>query len=72
MPILDESTVNRNNFNLLLLGLAIFLMGGDATLAHTPRDTLAGCAPINSDRAAQFAVVVIGSMLVSFCNFVTA
>ncbi len=38
--------------------------------AHTShRDTLAGCAPINSDWASQFASVVIVSMLVLFCSF---
>lgn len=41
-------------------------------LTHTHRDTLAGCALINSDCAAQFAFRAIGSTLVSFCSFVTA
>lgn len=47
LPILDKSNMNRNDFNLLLLEVAVFWMREDATLLHAPhRDTLAGCAPI--------------------------
>lgn len=43
-----------------------------AKLAPTPhRDTLAGRAPKNSGPAAQFLLVVIGSMLVWICRLAT-
>lgn len=55
--ILNDRNVKRHNFNLLLLAMI------------ATHGTLAGCVLINSNSAAQFALTVIGSMLVSFCGF---
>lgn len=45
-----------------------FFMRGKAMLADTShRDTLAGCDLMNSDRAAQFALMVTVFFLLLFC-----
>lgn len=72
MKVKAKVTLTEIILIILLLDL-LFLMRVDALLANTPHhNMLAGCASANTDWAAQFVLVVIGSMLVFVCSSATA